>query len=76
MYNVTSLQHPTIKTKIKRAIWLAKLESVKNGRGTQYISNRNGHNIIRIDYYYHSGIVAYGDQARNITNTIKQALGL
>ncbi len=76
MYNVTALQHPTMQRKLKNAVWLAKLASVKNGRGTQYVANRKDNNIIRIDYYYHAGIVAYGDQSRNITNTIKQALGL
>ena len=85
--NITALKHPTIVRKIRRAIWLAKLEAhakvrdcrkaqkgIAQYRGTQYVENRKGHNIMRVDWYYGSGVVVYGDQSRNITNMVEAVL--
>lgn len=87
--NTAALRHPTIKRSIRRAIWLAKLEAKRkelNGtagfvRGVQYVQNRKGNNVIRVDWYRgecaaDSGLIAYGDQSRNITGLVQQALGL
>lgn len=81
--NITALQHPTIKRKIRRALWLAKLECLKEQRdgnpfacGRQYVQNRHGHNIMRVDYWPLTGIKVWGDQSRNITSMVVAALGL
>lgn len=81
MLTLTSLKHPTIAQKLKRAVWLAKLEAFamlkKQGypqRAKQYVANRKGNNILRIDWHTTTGLTAYGDCSVNITHTIKQAL--
>lgn len=88
--NITALQHPTIQRKIRHAIWLAKLEAyaarrydmqlhgieTRNNRGIQYVANRKGHNILRVDWYTIGGLWVYGDQSRNVTHLVKQALGI
>lgn len=83
--NITALQHPTIKRKIRHAAWLAKLEAMQKhkaghsfARGTQYIANRKGHNIMRLDYCLdHNKVpamVVWGDCSRNITALVLGAL--
>jgi hypothetical protein len=84
--NITALQHPTIKRKIRRAIWLAKLAAHAEARGLpepadyrrhtkqHYVTNRKGKNILRVDYNYITGLTVWGDQSRNITSMVKAAL--
>lgn len=82
--NITALAHPTIKRKIRHAVWLAKLEAYAKRRdgisyqgqsaGRQYVANRKGNNILRIDWFVLGGLVVYGDQSRNITAMVAKAL--
>ena len=82
--NITAFQHPTIKRKIRRAIWLAKLEVTKerkkNSRklhhAVQYVQNRKGNNILRIDYNSAGFLTVWGDLCRNITPMVVEAMGL
>lgn len=84
--NITALQHPTIKRKIKRAIWLAKLAAYAQAKGMpeptdyrrhakqHYVSNRKGRVIMRVDYSVNSGVTVWGDCSRNITALVLGAL--
>lgn len=80
--NISALRHPTIQRKIRQAIWLARLAAYADKKKTgtsgiskhNYVQNRHGQNIMRIDYYTNGGLVVYGDQARNITAMIQKAL--
>lgn len=87
--NVSALRHPTIQRKIRHAIWLAKLEAMRNykadkhklfNRGKQYVQNRHGHNIMRVDWNIsvagQQWLTVWGDQSRNITAMVKEALGI
>lgn len=83
--NITALKHPTIVRKIRRAIWLAKLEAMRKhkdgcifSRGKQYVENRKGHNIMRVDWCIningYGALVVWGDQSRNITGMVEAVL--
>lgn len=83
--NITALKHPTIVRKIRRAVWLAKLEAMRNhkdghsfSRGKQYVENRKGHNIMRVDWCININgcgeLVVWGDQSRNITDMVEAVL--
>lgn len=83
--NITALKHPTIARKIRRAVWLAKLEAMRKhkdghsfSRGKQYVENRKGHNIMRVDWCIDrhgiSALVVWGDKSRNITNMVEAVL--
>lgn len=86
MITLTSLKHPTMIRKVRRAVWLAKLAAHAQAKGLpapadyrrhakqHYVANRYGHLIMRVDYSIQSGITVYGDCSVNITHTIKQAL--
>ena len=83
--NITAYKHPTIVRKIRQALWLAKLEAVreyKNGKfpyhAKRYVTNRHGHNIMRVSFFIDFDgryMQVYGDQSRNITDMIVEALG-
>ncbi|MNC18084.1 hypothetical protein D3C75_659780 [compost metagenome] len=46
-----------------------------NGHGNRcYIQNRHGRNIMRIDYSRKDGFIIYGDNSRNITKVVAQAI--
>lgn len=83
--NITALKHPTIVRKIRLAIWLAKLEAIRKhkdgysfSRGKQYVENRKGHNIMRVDWCIdfngYGSLVVWGDQSRNITSMVEAVL--
>lgn len=84
--NLPALRHPTILTKVRRAVWLAKLSAMSQAKGfaeptdfrrhakQHYVQNRHGRNIIRIDFNVERGMTAYGDQSRNITDMVEAAL--
>ena len=81
--NSTALAHPTMQRKLRYALWLAKLEAMQKhkrgavaARGTQYIQNRKGHNVMRLDWNVCTGVTVWGDQSRNITGMVCKALGL
>lgn len=84
--NITSLNHPTIVRKIRRAIWLAKLAAHAIEKGLpepsdyrrhakqHYVQNRRGRNIMRVDYNTHTGLIVWGDESRNITDMVEAVL--
>ncbi len=86
--NITALKHPTIQRAIRRAMWLAKLAAVAESKGLHapddyrrhskqhYVENRHGRAIFRVDYSIATGLTVYGDESRNITKMVKQALDL
>lgn len=71
--NPTAYQHPTIQRKIKIAAlkaWFDGRKTKPSYRSKQYVANRHGNYIMRIDYSMKTGFTVYGDQSRNITNII------
>ena len=77
MITSTSLSHPKFLKRIKRASWLAKLQSMKTGkRSTEYVVNRNGRNVIRLDVYKDGSMSAYasGMGSKDISKMILRAL--
>jgi hypothetical protein len=77
MFTKTSLKHTTFQKRIKRALWLAKLQSMKTGkRCTEYIKNRKGNACIRIDVYSDGNMSAYasGMGSKDISKMILKAL--
>jgi len=77
MITSTSLLNPKFAKRIKRALWLAKLQSMKTGkRSTEYVQNRNGRNVIRIDVYSDGSMSAYasGMGSKDISKMILKTL--
>lgn len=77
MITSTSLSHPKFLKRIKRALWLAKLQSLKTGkRSTEYVVNRNGRDVIRLDVYKDGSMSAYasGMGSKDISKMILKAL--
>ena len=80
--NITALQHPTISRKLRISAlkaWAAMLKAGKTGtnkRATEYVANRKGVDIIRIDVYPTGELVAYGDKSVNISQTVNKVLKL
>ncbi|UZS00844.1 hypothetical protein [Pseudomonas phage vB_PsaM_M1] len=77
MITSTSLSHPKFLKRIKRALWLAKLQSMKTGRrSTEYVVNRSGRNVIRLDVYKDGSMSAYasGMGSKDISKMILKAL--
>lgn len=85
--NITSLKHPKIQRKIRRAIWLARLEATKKRidnqatdwvRGWQYVTNRKGHNIMRVDWNIDKDgterLVVWGPYYHQITKMVEAVL--
>lgn len=79
--NITALRHPTVMTKVRRAVWMAKLIAARKAkqnesfpRGVQYVENRKGFYFMRIDWVHGVGLTAYGQESRNITKIVNAAL--
>lgn len=78
MITSTSFKHPTFIKRIKRALWLAKLQSLKTDyRCTEYVQNRNGRNVLRLDVKGNTLVAAYasGTGSKDYTAVINQAIG-
>lgn len=76
MLTTTSLTHPTMAKRLRRAIYLARsgYGHLMNGHGNRvYLQNRHGQNIIRISCI-NGEIIAYGEESKNITAVVMQAL--
>lgn len=72
---VTALRAPAFIAKIGRAMREAADNSASRyGHGKAYVTNKRGHNVIRVDYFRGEGFVFYGDQSRNITSRVITAL--
>ena len=77
MFTQTSFSNPKFAKHIKRALWLAKLQSMKTGkRCTEYVQNRHGRNVIRLDVYKDGSMSAYasGMGSKDISKMILKAL--
>ena len=77
MFTQTSFTNPKFAKRIKRALWLAKLQSMKTGkRATEYVVNRRGRNVIRLDVYPKGDMAAYasGCGSKDIAKMILKAL--
>ena len=77
MITSTSLLNPKFAKRIKRALWLAKLQSIKTGkRATEYVQNRNGRTVIRLDVYKDGSMAAYasGMGSKDYSAIITKAL--
>ena len=52
MFSSTTFANPTFQKRIRQALWLARMESKKTGhRVVNYVQNRNGRNVLRLDVY-------------------------
>lgn len=66
MITKTSLKHPTIHKRIKRSIWLATMQAIKTGeKATEYINNRKGSKVLRVDVFADGKIVCYASGRGN-----------
>lgn len=78
MITTTSLTHPTMIAKIRLGLKLAALGKghEMNGHDNRvYIQDRNGHNMMRINWLKKDKtFIAYGAESRIITETVKNAL--
>lgn len=74
---LANLTHPTMIAKIKLAMKLAssgKGEEM-NGHGNRcYITNRKGHNVMRLQYSRKDGFTVYGRESRDITKVVASAI--
>lgn len=80
MITATSLTHPTMVAKIRQGLKLAALGKghMMNGHDNRvYIQDRLGRNMMRINWLEKDKtFIAYGENSRIITETVKQALRL
>jgi hypothetical protein len=77
MFTQTSFSNPTFIRRIRRALWLAKLQSLASGkRSTEYVVNRNKRTVLRLDVKNASLVAAYasGTGSRDYTSIILNAL--
>jgi len=52
LFTSTTFKNPTFQKNIRLALWLARMENKKTGwRSVQYVQNRNGRNVLRLDVY-------------------------
>lgn len=75
---LTSLIHPTMIKKIRKAMYFAQKcqGHMMNGHNKRcYIQNAKGHNIMRLDWIGgREGYIVYGSESRNITKMVRNAL--
>lgn len=77
MITSTSLSNPKFLKRIRRALWLAKLQSLASGkRSTEYVKNRRGNNVLRLDVQGVTLQAAYasGGSSKDFSKTINKAL--
>lgn len=77
MITYTSLLNPKFLKRLRRSLWLAKLQSMKtNKRSTEYVVNRKGNACIRLDVYKDGSMSAYasGMGSKDISKMILTAL--
>lgn len=73
----TSLSNPKFLKRIRRALWLAKLESLASGkRSTGYVQNRKGNYVLRLDVKGVTLQAAYasGCSSKDFSKMINKAL--
>ena len=77
MITITSFKNPAFQRKIKSALWLARLESKKTGcRSVQYVQNRFGNNVLRLDVYDGklTSVYASGHSSKDFAPMLKKIL--
>jgi hypothetical protein len=77
MFTQTSFSNPTFIRRIRRALWLAQLQSLASGkRSTEYVKNRKGNNVLRLDVQGVTLQAAYatGCSSKDFSKTINKAL--
>jgi hypothetical protein len=77
MITYTSLLNPKFLKRLRRSLWLAKLQSMKTGkRSTEYVVNRKGNNVLRIDMLATGEMLCYiaGRGMQNYSAMIIKAL--
>lgn len=76
--NRTALTHPTMIAKIRRGMYYASkgMGHLMNGHNNRvYIENAKGRNIMRLDWVGgRQGYIVYGNESRNVTRTVRNAL--
>lgn len=64
MFSSTTFANPTFQKRIRQALWLSKLESIKTGkRVVNYVTNRHNECILRLDVYDGKLTSAYASEA-------------
>ncbi len=75
---VTSLTHPTMIAKIRKGLYYAHKGQghMMQGHGNRvYIQNARGQNIMRLNWIGgRQGYIVYGQESRDVTDTVKAAL--
>lgn len=77
MFSSTTFNHPTFQKRIRQALWLSKLESLKTGkRVVNYVQNRNGRNVLRIDVYDGklTSVYASGHSSKDFASVLSNVL--
>ena len=82
MFSSTTFANPTFQKRIRQALWLARMESKKTGkRSVQYVQNRNGRNVLRVDVYdgkltsvYASGNARIGNSSKDFVSVLSNVL--
>lgn len=77
MITSTSLSHPKFLKRIRRCLWIAQLTSMKTGkRCTEYVKNRNGRAVLRLDVYKDGSLAVYcsGSGSKDYSSVVLKAL--
>lgn len=77
MFTSTTFANPTFQKRIRQVLWLSKLESLKTGkRVVNYVQNRNGRNVLRIDVYDGklTSVYASGHGSKDFTPMLQKIL--
>lgn len=77
MFTQTSFSNPKFLKRLRRSLWLAKLQSIKTGkRSTEYVKKWRGNVCIRLDVYSDGSMAAYasGMGSKNYSAMIIKAL--
>jgi len=69
--------NPTFQKNIRQALWLARMESKKTGkRSVQYVQNKHGMNVLRIDVYDGklTSVYASGHNSKDFVSVVFEVL--
>ena len=77
MFSSTTFKHPTFQKRIRQALWLSKLESLKTGkRVVNYVTNRYNERVLRLDVYDGklTSVYASGHGSKDFAPMLKKIL--
>lgn len=77
MFTSTTFNHPTFQKRIRQALWLSKLESLKTGkRVVNYVTNRHNERVLRLDVYDGklTSVYASGHGSKDYANVLSNVL--